>query len=144
LNPLRQNHVDNYALALYSVINTDVVTADGRLLTTDLQKIRTSFLGVCGGKGNFGIFTSLEYRFHEIGSVLGCAVFYAAAKAQEVLYFWREFAAVTATNWSPRAVLFIFRMTSPCFESLFPIHREALELTTSNDATSRGTKRVLS
>jgi len=114
LNPLRQNYVDNYALALYSVINADVVSADGRLLTTDLQKIRTSSWAC------------------------------AAAKAQEVLYFWREFAAVTATNWSPRAVLFIFRMTSPCFESLFPIHREALELTTSNDATSRGTKRVLS
>jgi len=26
--------------------------------------------------------------------VLGCAVFYAAAKAQEVLHFWCEFAAV--------------------------------------------------
>ena len=26
--------------------------------------------------------------------MLGCAVFYAAAKAQEVLHFWREFAAV--------------------------------------------------
>ncbi len=53
--------------------------------------------------------------------MLGCAVFYAAAKAQEVLHFW-------------------FRMTSPGFESLFPIHSKALELTTSNDATGRGTK----
>jgi len=35
LNPLWQNHFDNYALALYSVVNTDVVIADGRLLTTN-------------------------------------------------------------------------------------------------------------
>ncbi len=46
----------------------------------------------------------------------------------------------TPAKWSPRAVFSIFRMTSPYLASLFPIHRKALELTTSNDATSRGTK----
>ncbi len=80
--------------------------------------------------------------------MLGRAVFYAAAKAQEVLHFWGEFAAVSPDElvteggsfYLPDDVLFIFRMTSPCFESLFPIHRQAQELATSNDASSRGTK----
>ena len=48
-----------------------------------------------GGGGNFGIVTSLEYRLHEVGPVLGGAVFYPAAKAKEVLHFWREFAAAS-------------------------------------------------
>jgi len=55
LNPLRENHVDNYALTFYSVINADVVTADGRLLTTDPSENQDLFLGVCGGNGNFGV-----------------------------------------------------------------------------------------
>jgi len=46
---------------------------------------------VRGGSGNFGVVTSLEYRLHELGPVFGGAVFHPAAKAKEVLRFFREF-----------------------------------------------------
>jgi len=41
---------------------------------------------------NFGIVTSLEYRLHPVGPVFGGAVFHPAAKAKELLRFWREYA----------------------------------------------------
>ena len=82
-----------YGLAIDNVIGADVVTADGRLLTANASENEDLFWGVRGGSGNFGIVTSLEYRLHEVGPVLGGAVFYPAAKAKEVLRFWREFAA---------------------------------------------------
>jgi FAD/FMN-containing dehydrogenase len=82
-----------YGLAIDNVIGADVVTADGRLLTANASENQDLFWGVRGGSGNFGIVTSLEYRLHPVGPVLGGAVFYPAAKAKEVLHFWREFAA---------------------------------------------------
>ena len=82
-----------YGLAIDNVIGADVVTADGRLLTANASENQDLYWGVRGGSGNFGIVTSLEYRLHEVGPVVGGAVFYPAAKAKEVLHFWREFAA---------------------------------------------------
>jgi hypothetical protein len=84
-----------YGLAIDNVIGADVVTADGRLLTANALENQDLFWGVRGGSGNFGIVTSLEYQLHEVGPVLGGAVFYPAAKAKEVLHFWREFAAAS-------------------------------------------------
>jgi FAD/FMN-containing dehydrogenase len=80
-----------FGLALDNVIAADVVTADGRLLTANSTENEDLFWGVRGGSGNFGIVTSLEYRLHQLGPVLGGAVFYPASKAQEVLRFFREF-----------------------------------------------------
>ena len=82
-----------YGLAIDNVIGADVVTADGRLVTANASENQDLYWGVRGGSGNFGIVTSLEYRLHEVGPVVGGAVFYLPAKAKEVLHFWREFAA---------------------------------------------------
>jgi hypothetical protein len=84
-----------YGLAIDNVISADMVTADGRLLTASASENEDLFWGLRGGSGNFGIVTSLEFRLHEVGPVLGGAVFYPIAKAKEVLHFWREFAAVS-------------------------------------------------
>ncbi|MHB8500677.1 MAG: FAD-binding oxidoreductase [Candidatus Acidiferrales bacterium] len=84
-----------YGLSIDNVIAADVVTAEGRLLTASASENQDLFWGVRGGSGNFGIVTSLEFRLHEVGPVLGGAVFYPAAKAREVLHFWREFAAAS-------------------------------------------------
>jgi FAD/FMN-containing dehydrogenase len=82
-----------YGLALDNVIGVDVVTADGRLLTANASENEDLFWGVRGGSGNFGIVTSIEYRLHEVGTVLGGGVFYPVEKAREVLSFFREYAA---------------------------------------------------
>jgi len=84
-----------YGLAVDNVIAADVVTADGRLLTVSATENQDLFWGVRGGSGNFGVVTSLEFRLHEVGPVFGGAVFYPAAKAKEVLHFWREFAVAS-------------------------------------------------
>jgi FAD binding domain/Berberine and berberine like len=82
-----------YGLAIDNVIGADVVTADGQLLTVNATETADLYWGVRGGSGNFGIVTSLEYRLHPVGPVFGGAVFHPAAKAREVLRFWREYAA---------------------------------------------------
>jgi FAD/FMN-containing dehydrogenase len=81
-----------YGLALDNLIGVDIVTADGRLLTANSEENADLFWGVRGSGGNLGVVTSLEYRLHEVGKVLGGAVLYPVAKTNEVLHFCREFA----------------------------------------------------
>jgi FAD/FMN-containing dehydrogenase len=86
------NLMAKYGLALDNVIGVDVVGADGRLLSANASDNSDLFWGVRGSSGNLGIATSLEYQLHEVGPVLGGAVFYPLSKAKEVLLFCREFA----------------------------------------------------
>ena len=86
------NLMAKYGLALDNVIGVDVVTADGGLLTANASENEDLFWGVRGSSGNLGIVTSLEYRLHEVGPVLGGAVFYPVAKTKDVLGFFHEFA----------------------------------------------------
>ncbi len=86
------NLMGKYGLALDNVIGVDIVTADGQLLTANAAENEDLFWGVRGSSGNLGVVTSLEYRLHEVGPVLGGAVFYPVAKTKEVLHFFREFA----------------------------------------------------
>jgi hypothetical protein len=80
-----------YGLAIDNVIGADVVTADGRLLTANASENQDLFRGIRGGSGNFGVVTSIEYCLHEVGPIYGGAIFFPAAKANEILPLWREF-----------------------------------------------------
>jgi FAD binding domain-containing protein/berberine-like enzyme len=80
-----------YGLALDNVTSVDVVTADGCLLTANAFENEDLFWGVRGSSGNLGIITSLQYRLHEVGPVLGGGIFYPVNKTSEVLHFFREF-----------------------------------------------------
>jgi hypothetical protein len=86
------NLMAKYGLALDNLIGVDVVTADGGLITANASENEDLFWGVRGSSGNLGIVTSLEYRLHEVGAVLGGAVFFPVSKTKDVLRFFREFA----------------------------------------------------
>jgi FAD/FMN-containing dehydrogenase len=43
------------------------------------------FWGLKGGRGNFGIVTSLEFRLYPLATVYGGSVFYPVEKAPEML-----------------------------------------------------------
>jgi len=84
----------SYGLALDNVISLDVVTADGQLHTASALENEDLYWGVRGSSGNLGIVTSLEYRLHEVKTVLGGAVFFPISQTKDALRFFREFAKV--------------------------------------------------
>ncbi len=92
--------VRKHGLACDNLISADVVTADGRLLTASAKENEDLFWGVRGGGGNFGIVTSLRYRLHEVGSVLGGGVFHPVDKTREVLRFYRDYATTSSDKLS--------------------------------------------
>ena len=85
------NLLGKHGLALDNLLSVDVVTADGRLLTANAIENEDLFWGVRGSGGNLGIVTSLEYRLHPIGPVLGGAVLYPVSQTKAVLHFCRDF-----------------------------------------------------
>lgn len=82
-----------YGLACDNLLSADVVTADGRLLTTSATEHEDLFWGLRGGSGNFGIVTCFEYQLHPVGTVLAGMVIHPFERAKEVLRFYREFSA---------------------------------------------------
>ena len=99
--------MSKHGLACDNLISADVVTADGRLLTASATENDDLFWGVRGGGGNFGIVTSFEYRLHEVGPVLGGAMFYPVAKTKEVLRFYREFSGTSPDELTTQTGVFM-------------------------------------
>ena len=75
-----------------SLLEAEVVTADGRTVTASQQQEPELFWALRGGGGNFGIVTRFTFRLHPIGPVvLGGMLMYPAATAGELVRFWRDF-----------------------------------------------------
>jgi FAD/FMN-containing dehydrogenase len=81
-----------YGLALDNVLSLDAVLADGRVVTATATENPDLYWGLRGSGGNLGVVTSLLYRVHEVGPVLGGGVFFPIPQMRDVLRFIREFA----------------------------------------------------
>lgn len=75
-----------------NLLEAEIVTANGRVLTASPQQEPDLFWGLQGGGGNFGIVTRFTFRLHPVGpTVLGGMLMYPAAAARQLVRFWRDF-----------------------------------------------------
>src|SRR5215207_8865398 len=84
------NLMRSFGLACDNLISADVVTADGRVLKASAEDDADLFWALRGGGGNFGVVTSLEYRVHPVGPVLGGELIFPLDRAKEMLRFYRD------------------------------------------------------
>jgi hypothetical protein len=83
-----------HGLTADDLLSADVVTADRALVRASAEEHGDLFWGLRGGGGNFGIVTSFEYRLHAVGpTVLAGLILHPAARAREVLAFYRDHVA---------------------------------------------------
>ena len=94
-----------YGLACDNLSSAEVVTADGRVLTASADANSDLFWALRGGGGNFGVVTSLEYRIHPVGPVLGGELIYPLARAKETLRFYRDWSLTAADEVRADATL---------------------------------------
>lgn len=83
--------VRKHGLSCDNVVEADVVTADGNLVKASSREHADLLWGIKGGGGNFGVVTSMKFRVHEVGTVLGGMILHSRDKAGEVIRFYREF-----------------------------------------------------
>jgi FAD/FMN-containing dehydrogenase len=100
-----------HGLTADNLLSADVVTADGDFLRAGAEEHADLFWGLRGGGGNFGVVTSFEYRLHPVGPiVLAGVILHPAARAREVLGFYRDYIASAPDELTTIVVL---RMAPP-------------------------------
>ena len=83
-----------FGLSCDNVRSIDVVTADGKFVTTSEQQNKDLFWGLRGGGGNFGVATSFDFQLHPVDPImLGGDLAFSFEDAPAVLKFYIEFAA---------------------------------------------------
>jgi FAD/FMN-containing dehydrogenase len=80
-----------YGLTIDSILEADMVLADGSFVTANAREHPDLFWAVRGGGGNFGVVTSFLFQGHPVNAVYGGPIFWSFEHGPEVLRFWREF-----------------------------------------------------
>jgi FAD/FMN-containing dehydrogenase len=81
----------SYGLACDNLLSVDLVTAAGELVTASASENAELFWGLRGGGGNFGVATSLEYRLHPVGPMLGGLIIHPLEQATDLFRFYEAF-----------------------------------------------------
>ena len=80
-----------YGLTIDNLLEVDVVLADGRLVTANVDSHPDLFWAVRGGGGNFGVVTSFLFRGNPVGpTVYGGPMFWPIEHTATVMRFWRD------------------------------------------------------
>ncbi|MCV2867468.1 FAD-binding oxidoreductase [Defluviimonas sp. WL0002] len=74
-----------------NVIEMEIVTAEGGVLTASAEENADLFWGVRGGGGNFGVVTSFLFRAYDLATVVGGLIAYARDAGAQVLRGYRDF-----------------------------------------------------
>ncbi|MEV6285166.1 FAD-binding oxidoreductase [Kribbella sp. NPDC051770] len=95
-----------FGYAADHVRRIELVTADAELRTVDATSEPDLFFALCGGKGNFGVVTAIEFDLFPVTDLYAGALLYAGADARDVLTAYRRFTA-TAPDEVTSSVLLL-------------------------------------
>jgi FAD/FMN-containing dehydrogenase len=90
-----------HGFAADHVRSMEVVTADGALRRIDAEADAELFALMCGGKGNFGIVTALEFSLFPLGEFYGGGIIYPGADAALILAAFRGWLATLPDAAAP-------------------------------------------
>jgi len=80
-----------FGLTIDSLLEVDMVLADGSFVRANATSETDLFWAVRGGGGNFGVVTSFVFRTSPVGTVVAGAVLWSLDKAESVMRWYREF-----------------------------------------------------
>lgn len=80
-----------YGLTIDSLLEADVVLANGQLITASEKKNADLFWAIRGGGGNFGVITSFLFTLQEAGTIHGGPMLWHLEDGEEMMRFYRDF-----------------------------------------------------
>ena len=79
-----------YGMAADSLVDVELVTAEGQLVHANASENKDLFWGLRGGGGNFGVVTSLTFNLFPVAEVYAGNLFYPVEMAREVMARYRD------------------------------------------------------
>jgi len=80
-----------YGLAIDSLLEADVVLANGELVTASERKNPDLFWAIRGGGGNFGVITSFLFALQDAGTVNGGPMLWDIEESEGIMKLYRDF-----------------------------------------------------
>ena len=80
-----------YGLTIDSLIEADVVLADGSFVTASREKNPDLFWALRGGGGNFGVVTSFLFQLHPCSMVFAGPIAWDQKHARTIMQLYRDF-----------------------------------------------------
>jgi hypothetical protein len=96
-----------YGLAIDSLLEADIVTADGRLVVASADRNEYLFWAIRGGGGNFGVVTSFLFQAHPVSTVTAGPMFWELDQTAEMMQWFREFKPPTEDLYGFLALMMI-------------------------------------
>lgn len=88
-----------YGLTIDNLLEVDVVTANGNLVTASENENPNLFWALRGGGGNFGVATSFKFELHEVGpEVLAGSLIHPFEDAAEVAAYYEDYMEEASDN----------------------------------------------
>ncbi|HXW93747.1 MAG TPA: FAD-binding oxidoreductase [Terriglobales bacterium] len=97
--------VRKYGMSIDNLLSSQVVTADGRIVTASASQNDDLFWALRGGGGNFGVVTYFEFQAHAVTTVLGGLLLYPREKAVDVIRHFRDYMASAPDELTAYAAL---------------------------------------
>ena len=80
-----------YGLTIDNLLEVDLVLADGRFVTANVENYPDLFWAIRGGGGNFGIVTSFLFKANPVNTVIAGPMLWNLERAVEVMQWYRNF-----------------------------------------------------
>lgn len=80
-----------YGLTIDSLLEADMVLADGSFVTVSMDQHPDLFWAIRGGGGNFGIVTSFKFQAHPVKNVFGGPTLWPIEQIEEIMAWYDEF-----------------------------------------------------
>lgn len=80
-----------HGLTVDNLLEAEVVLADGRIVTANINQHEDLFWAIRGGGGNFGVVTSFLFQAHPVKDVYAGPIFWDLADARQIMAWYRDF-----------------------------------------------------
>ncbi len=107
-----------YGLTIDSLLEAEVVLADGRVVTANEQEHPDLFWALRGGGGNFGIVTSFLFQGRPVKNVIGGPMLWDLDDAPAVMRWYRDFIVEAPEHVSGFFAVLMVPPVEPFFEHL--------------------------
>jgi FAD/FMN-containing dehydrogenase len=108
-----------YGLTIDSLLEADVVLADGKPVTASASQHEDLFWALRGGGGNFGVVTSFLFQAHPVSTVFAGPLFWELKDAPTLMKWYREFLPQAPGELSPFLHLGTVPATAPFPQDLW-------------------------